>query len=70
MYDIEEERNVNRLSEVAQELDRVARAAQLLGAKVILVGIRPEVAQAIVACGLDLSRMYTERDLQSALTRA
>jgi len=33
----------------------------------LMVGIRPEVAQAIVGLGLDLREMYTASDLQSAL---
>lgn len=38
-------------TEVAQGLVQVVQAAQLLGCKVVLVGIRPEVAQAIVGLG-------------------
>ncbi|HEU5101421.1 MAG TPA: STAS domain-containing protein [Roseiflexaceae bacterium] len=55
-------------SQVAQGLLTVVQAARLLGAQVMLVGIRPEVAQAIVGLGLDLREMYTASDLQSALT--
>jgi rsbT co-antagonist protein RsbR len=55
-------------SQVAQGLLAVVQAARLLGAQVLLVGIRPEVAQAIVGLGLDLREMYTASDLQSALT--
>ena len=55
-------------SQVAQGLLSVVQAARLLGAQVLLVGIRPEVAQAIVGLGLDLSDIYTTSDLQSALS--
>jgi rsbT co-antagonist protein RsbR len=55
-------------SQVAQGLLAVVQAARLLGAQVMLVGIRPEVAQAIVGLGLDLREMYTASDLQSALS--
>lgn len=55
-------------SQVAQGLLTVVQAARLLGARVLLVGIRPEVAQAIVGLGLDLREIYTTSDLQSALT--
>jgi rsbT co-antagonist protein RsbR len=56
-------------SQVAQGLLMTVRAARLLGAHVTLVGIRPEVAQAIVGLGLDLSDVSTFSDLQSALSR-
>ena len=55
-------------SQVAQGLLSVVQAARLLGAQVLLVGIRPEVAQAIVGLGLDLRDIYTTSDLQSALS--
>ncbi|MFL5804261.1 MAG: HAMP domain-containing protein [Roseiflexaceae bacterium] len=54
-------------SQVAQGLLAVVQATRLLGARVLLVGIRPEVAQAVVGLGLELSGLATYRDLQSAL---
>jgi anti-anti-sigma regulatory factor len=54
-------------TQVAQGLLMTVRAARLLGAHVTLVGIRPEVAQAIVGLGLDLSDVSTFSNLQSAL---
>lgn len=54
-------------TQVAQGLLQVVRATRLLGAEGLLVGIRPEVAQAIVGLGLDLSDVYTAGDLQTAL---
>jgi rsbT co-antagonist protein RsbR len=54
-------------TQVAQGLIRVVQAARLLGAEVILVGIRPEVAQAIVGLGIDLDGMRTHSDLHNAL---
>ncbi len=56
-------------SVVARGLVSVFRAAQLLGADVTLVGVRPEVAQSIVGLGIDLAGMHTARDLRSALDR-
>jgi rsbT co-antagonist protein RsbR len=53
-------------SQVAQGLLGVVQAARLLGAEVALVGIRPEVAQAIVTLGLTLTDLRTYGDLQSA----
>lgn len=54
-------------SQVAHGILQVVRATSLLGARVLLVGIRPEVAQAVVGLGLDLGNLSTYRDLQSAL---
>jgi rsbT co-antagonist protein RsbR len=53
--------------QVAQGLIQVVQAVRLLGATVTLVGIRPEVAQALVGLGEDLQGMDTQSDLQSAL---
>ena len=55
-------------SQVAQGLLAIVQAARLLGAQVLLVGIRPEVAQAIVGLGLNLRDIYTTSNLQSALS--
>lgn len=54
-------------SQVAQGLISVVNAARLLGAQVTLVGVRPEVAQAIVSLGLDLSAVQTEQNLETAI---
>ena len=56
-------------SQVALGLLNVVQAGQLLGAKVTLVGIRPEVAQSIVGLGLDLSAIHTDSDVRQALRR-
>jgi rsbT co-antagonist protein RsbR len=55
---------------VAQSLIQAMRAAQLLGAEPILVGLRPEVAQAIVALGVELEGLTTCGDLQHGLEQA
>ena len=54
-------------SQVAQGLIATVQAGRLLGAEVTLVGIRPEVAQAIVGLGLHLQGVRTFSDLQTAL---
>jgi rsbT co-antagonist protein RsbR len=54
-------------TQVAQGLIEVVQSAQLLGAHSILVGVRPDVAQAIVGLGLDLSNIQTASTLQEAL---
>lgn len=52
---------------VAQGLIRVVRSVRLLGAEAVLIGVRAEVAEALVSLGLDLSSLRTERDLRQAL---
>ena len=52
---------------VAQGLMAVVQAARLLGSEVVLIGVRPEVAQTIVGLGLDMSLLHTMRDLQTSI---
>jgi rsbT co-antagonist protein RsbR len=52
---------------VAQALLQTAAAIQLLGARVFIVGIRPEVAQTMVALNIDLGTVMTYPDLQKAV---
>lgn len=55
---------------VANYLLVSAQAARLLGVHVVLVGIKPEVAQTIVQLGIDLSTMATKSTLQFGLEYA
>ncbi|HEY0604077.1 MAG TPA: STAS domain-containing protein [Herpetosiphonaceae bacterium] len=55
-------------SQVALGLLTVVRSAKLLGTEVMLVGIRPEVAQSIVGLGVHLGELYTASNLQMALS--
>lgn len=57
-------------NQVAEGMLRMVQAARLLGAEVVLVGVRPEVAQAIVSLGIDLGEMRAYGDLQTALKQA
>jgi rsbT co-antagonist protein RsbR len=54
-------------TQLAQALLRTAEATRLLGARTILVGIRPEVAQTLVSLGADLSSLHTAATLQDGL---
>jgi rsbT co-antagonist protein RsbR len=54
-------------SQVAQGLVALVQGARLLGAEVLLVGMRPEVAQTIVSLGLEIAGIQTFRDLHAAL---
>jgi rsbT co-antagonist protein RsbR len=49
---------------------KAAASARLLGAQCIRVGIGPEVAQAIVASGADLTELATRADLRDAVEYA
>ena len=55
---------------VANALLSAARAVGLVGARVILCGITPEIAQVVVSLGIDLSAVTTCADLQAALALA
>ena len=55
------------LWQVANTLIQAAQAATLLGARVILVGIRPEIAQSIVSLGIDLRQITSKPTLEVAL---
>lgn len=57
-------------SHVAQGLISMVRAARLLGTRVAMVGIRPEVAQTIVGLGLDLDEIRTFANLQEGIRSA
>lgn len=54
-------------TQVASATISLARAVRLLGATVLLVGLRPEVAQSIIGLGVDLSDLRTYSDLQGAI---
>jgi rsbT co-antagonist protein RsbR len=51
----------------AQHILLLSRAVALLGAKALLCGLRPQVAQALVGLGVDLQSTITARSLQEAL---
>ncbi len=57
-------------SHAAEALVGAAQAARLLGARAILTGIRPEVADTLVALGVDLRGLITLGDLRSGVARA
>lgn len=57
-------------TQVASALIRAAQAVQLLGAQVILTGIRPDVAQTLVHLGVDLSNIVTRSTLQRGIAYA
>ncbi|MCG8348074.1 MAG: PAS domain S-box protein [Chloroflexales bacterium] len=57
-------------TQVANALIRAAQAVRLLGAQVVLTGIRPEVAQTLVGLGVDLGGIITQSTLQSGIASA
>jgi DNA-binding LacI/PurR family transcriptional regulator/anti-anti-sigma regulatory factor len=54
-------------TQVANSLIQTTQAAMLLGAQVILVGMRPEIAQSIIGLGIDLRQIATQPSLAVAL---
>ncbi|WP_437511976.1 PAS domain-containing protein [Sorangium sp. So ce1099] len=57
-------------TKVASHLIELVTAIRLLGADGIVAGIKPNVAQTMVALGLDLSQLNTQRNLRAALNHA
>ena len=57
-------------TQVANAFIRASQAVQLLGAQVVLTGIRPEVAQTLVQLGVDLRSIITRGTLQDGITYA
>lgn len=55
---------------VANSLIQATRAAALLGAQCVLVGISAQVSRTIVQLGVDLSSVVTRRDLQAGIAYA
>ena len=54
---------------IARDLLTLVQSARMLGSDIVLIGIRPEVAQTIVGLGIELSGVRTFVDLQSALLK-
>lgn len=55
---------------IAESLLRTARASELLGARVVFVGIRPEMARALVKFGTNCEEFFALADLQSGIVWA
>jgi anti-anti-sigma factor len=57
-------------TQVAQALVGAAQAVKLLGARVMLTGIQPRIAQMLVSLGVDLSTIETRASLQKGIAEA
>lgn len=57
-------------SRVAHHLLQTVEAVRLMGARVIVSGLSPDVATTLVTLGVDLSRLDSVADLQSGLEEA
>jgi rsbT co-antagonist protein RsbR len=55
---------------VANHLVQTVDASRLMGARVIITGLSPKIAQTLVTIGVDLSKMDTIGDLQGGLEEA
>jgi PAS domain S-box-containing protein len=54
-------------TQVAHALIQAAQAVKLLGAQVVLTGLRPEVAQVLVSLGMELRDIVTRSTLQEGI---
>ena len=54
-------------TQTAQHVIEAITAARLLGAEVVLTGVRPEIAQTLVHLGIDLSGMLTRSSLAAGI---
>ena len=54
----------------ADHISKLAKAAELLGARCIITGIRPAVAQTMVQIGIDLTKLVTLSTLREALQQS
>ncbi|TMR38315.1 STAS domain-containing protein [Nonomuraea zeae] len=57
-------------TEVAQHLLKTVMAARLMGAECVISGIRPQIAQTIVALGIEFGDIVTKSSLADALAHA
>lgn len=54
----------------AEAIVRIAKSVRLLGAEVVITGMRPEIARALVALGADLGRLTTCGTLRDGIAYA
>ncbi len=54
-------------TEVAQHLLKTVMAARLMGTECVISGVRPQIAQTIVALGIEFGDIVTKADLADAL---
>lgn len=57
-------------TQVAHAILQCATSLRLLGAQLVITGIRPDVAQTLVALGVDLSTIVTRADLRDGVQYA
>ena len=57
-------------TQTAQHLVETIAAVRLLGADVVLTGVRPSIAQTLVHLGIDLSHVMTRSSLSAGLHMA
>ena len=57
-------------TQVAQHLLKTVQAARLLGAECIISGIRPQIAQTVVALGIEFGDIHTKATLAEAMLLA
>jgi len=54
-------------TQVANHLIQTTKSVSLLGARCVLTGIKPEVAQTVIELGLEMGKVVVKRDMQDGL---
>jgi rsbT antagonist protein RsbS len=54
---------------LVRQIGEIATSAGIMGAKVVVVGIRPDVAITLVEMGFELKGIYTAGDLESGIEK-
>nr|MDO8097639.1 STAS domain-containing protein [Candidatus Njordarchaeota archaeon] len=52
---------------LVRQIGEIATAANIMGAQVVVVGLRPEVAMTLVEMGFTLKGIHTARDLEKGI---
>jgi rsbT antagonist protein RsbS len=52
---------------LVKQIAEIATAAHIMGAEVVVVGLRPEVAMTLVEMGFTLEGIHTARDLEKGI---
>ncbi|WXG44580.1 MAG: STAS domain-containing protein [Promethearchaeati archaeon SRVP18_Atabeyarchaeia-1] len=52
---------------LVRQIGEIATAANIMGAQVVITGLRPDVAMTLVEMGFSLEKVHTARDLEKGM---